>query len=380
MKVLLVVSSICRAGGGVSEAVKQLAFELYAKEGISVEVITLLTPHFEEDSKSWPPIPIHACRQFGPRNFGFSPSMLRQILRIKPDIIHMHGIWMYHGFAVYLWHLISKKNYIITPHGMLEKWIIGRSPILKKLVSILFQKKLIKNSFSIQALTSKEVQDIHDSIPNPETIIIPNYVPQLKKPNKKPAWYKDEYSNKNIFLFLGRIHDKKGWNELLAAWRKINNEDKEFSKNSLLVFCGWLDNCPNFENEIDKLSNKYGNVVFAGPQHGSDKNATYYASNAFILPSKSEGLPMTILEAWQAGLIVLMTKECNLEIGFKYKAAIAITSNVDGIKLGLEKYIELSDFEKKTIINNGTDLIQKHFSSNVITKKFIDLYKKANKT
>ena len=53
-------------------------------------------------------------------------------------------------------------------------------------------------------------------------------------------------------------------------------------------------------------------VAFLGPQFGEDKAACYRGCDAFILPSFSEGLPMTVLEAWSYGKAVLMTPECNL--------------------------------------------------------------------
>ena len=65
-------------------------------------------------------------------------------------------------------------------------------------------------------------------------------------------------------------------------------------------------------------------VVFLGPQFGAEKSECYRACDAFILPSLSEGLPMTVLEAWSYAKPVLMTAECNLPEGFAAGAAVRI--------------------------------------------------------
>ena len=62
-------------------------------------------------------------------------------------------------------------------------------------------------------------------------------------------------------------------------------------------------------------------MYFIGPQFDSDKENTYIASDAFILPSFSEGLPMVILEAWAYGKPVLMTEFCNIPLGFRWNGA-----------------------------------------------------------
>ena len=85
-------------------------------------------------------------------------------------------------------------------------------------------------------------------------------------------------------------------------------------------------------------------IVFLGPQFGAEKDANAYrACNAFILPSLSEGLPMTVLEAWAYGKPVLMTPECNLPEGFSAEAALRIGASPEAIADGLRKLIEMSD-------------------------------------
>ena len=65
-------------------------------------------------------------------------------------------------------------------------------------------------------------------------------------------------------------------------------------------------------------------VVFTGPAFGEAKDALLRSADAFILPSLSEGLPMSVLEAWAYGLPVLMTDKCNLPEGFAAGAAVRI--------------------------------------------------------
>ena len=69
-------------------------------------------------------------------------------------------------------------------------------------------------------------------------------------------------------------------------------------------------------------------VVFTGPAFGQAKDALLRRADAFILPSFSEGLPMSVLEAWAYGLPVLMTEQCNIPEDFAAGAALRIGTEV----------------------------------------------------
>ncbi len=64
-------------------------------------------------------------------------------------------------------------------------------------------------------------------------------------------------------------------------------------------------------------------VHFAGPLYGPDKAAAFASSDAFILPSFSEGMPNAALEAWAHGLPSLLTRSATCRKA-EYGAAIAI--------------------------------------------------------
>ena len=66
-------------------------------------------------------------------------------------------------------------------------------------------------------------------------------------------------------------------------------------------------------------------------------NSLLQEVDAFILPSFSEGLPMSVLEAWAYQLPVVMTDFCNLPEGFEAGAAIRIEPDAESVFQGLEK-------------------------------------------
>ncbi len=99
-----------------------------------------------------------------------------------------------------------------------------------------------------------------------------------------------------------------------------------------------------------------------GPLFGADKDAAYRGSDAFILPSLSEGLPMTVLEAWAHAKPVLMTPECHLPEGFSAEAALRIGSSPQEIAIGLKQLTEMSEDDRREMGARGRDLVAKKFS------------------
>jgi glycosyltransferase involved in cell wall biosynthesis len=173
-----------------------------------------------------------------------------------------------------------------------------------------------------------------------------------------------------ILLFLGRLHPKKGLVNALRAWHSNLQSTLHDPRSPewQFVIAGWDQG--GHEAELKNLCNELGlswsdapasewmtessslitahcslgtlpSVAFTGPAFGKEKDQLLRRASAFILPSFSEGLPMSVLEAWAYRLPVLMTDHCNLPEGFAHHAALRIGTDVASIAEGLQTLFQL---------------------------------------
>ena len=178
---------------------------------------------------------------------------------------------------------------------------------------------------------------------------------------------------KNTLLFLGRIHPKKGLDNLIEAWGKLkpNNWDLQIvgpEESGYKEIIRQKISSLNLESSISLLP----------PQYGKDKEKLFREVSAFILPSFSEALPMVVLEPWAYKLPVIMTQECNLSVGFEKNAAIKIDTSVESIKEGIEKLIFLNPNKLSLIGEAGYELVKNDFTWDEVGKKMNSLYKWVN--
>jgi len=377
MKIAYICGFSLKNGGGVSESIRLLANLINSVPEYEVEIFTLLDTE-DQDLSAWGDFSVRAFPYRGPLKFGYSSEMRRALLASDADLVHIHGIWKYQGYITWRWFKRNRKPYVVSPHGMLEPWIMARSPRRKAIISRLFQDRLIRNASFLHALTETERVEIIRLYGELPTSVIPNYVPEPSRPTyDRPKWLPEEHSGKDVYLYFGRIHEKKGCYELLRAWNDICEKDEQFRSQSVLVYCGWIDGLPNFSGDVANVAKSHNNVLYAGPQYGADKEESFACATFFILPSKSEGLPISVLEAWAAGAIVMMTDECNLKAGFASKAALRIGFSAVEIIQGLRVASRLEEDEKESLRRAGRKLVAEQYSKTVVLRSFVELYRKA---
>ncbi|MBR1089236.1 glycosyltransferase [Bradyrhizobium manausense] len=376
IRVLVVVGSTSRVGAGVAQSARLLA-QAASTRGAEIEVLTLDDPHYQDDLPNWAPLAVRAFPAIGPKRYGFSLGLLVAALRSNAELVHVHGVWMFQCLAILVWALLRRKPYIVTPHGMLEDWIRKRSPILKRLISSTYQDRFLRGAATLHLLTEKERTDVAEFSEDGRATVVPNCVEPFETLPGPPGWWNQEFDGRDVYLFFGRIHEKKGCMELCSAWDALCSIDSSFRERSLLVFCGWNDGLRGFEDRVAEMMARHGNAAFPGPQYGQDKQRSFAAASFFVLPSKSEGLPMSVLEAWAAGKPTLMTAACNLAIGFEAGAALEIGEDEDGIRDGLTSASSLTPERRLAMAAAARSLVIERYSMPAVAARITEMYREA---
>jgi glycosyltransferase involved in cell wall biosynthesis len=368
MKVGFLVSSISREAGGLFHSVRGLAKAIMSPN-VNATAFGISDPNSALDVLNWQPASV---RTFQPqlRAWGYSNQLVPALFAANLDILSTHGLWKYCSVASRQWHQKTGRPYILHPHGMLESWALRNAGWKKRIAAVLYENQHLQGAACLRALCDAEAQSIRSyGIENP-ICVIPNAV-DLPEPNDNStldpqnAAFRTFGQNRKILLYLGRLHPKKNLTNLIRTWKERQRSELRSQKSGewVLAIAGWDQG--GYEAQLRQLTTDLGlrtSIIFLGPKFGADKDACYRGCDAFVLPSLSEGLPMTVLEAWAYAKPVLMTPECNLPEGFAAGAALRIGTGPEEIAAGLKQLTEMSDDDRRAMGVRGRTLVATRFS------------------
>ncbi|BDS07654.1 poly(glycerol-phosphate) alpha-glucosyltransferase [Oceaniferula spumae] len=383
MNCLHLTQSVSTLGGGISEVVRALSFA-QTDAGLSTKVLSV-----RDQGDPISPWPNGSPRLLESRKFpGMQviPGLNTAMDSSSPNVIHTHGLWTYLSVAVPRWAKRYGRPYVVSPHGMLDAWALNRSRTKKQLASILYERRHLAGAACLHALCQSEAESIRAYGVKVPVAIIPNGI-DLPEQNECQGGVTRQ---SKTLLFLGRIHPKKGLANALRAWAKADRGDRDWQ----FVIAGWDQERHELELKqiCDELSISYADipatqllhgkddkyrsvsVVFTGSVFGDTKEELLRLADAFILPSYSEGLPMSVLEAWAYKLPVLMTEHCNLPEGFAAKAAVPIKTEIASIADAMVKLFSASDEELSQLGENGFNLVSERFTWHKIAEQMNELY------
>jgi glycosyltransferase involved in cell wall biosynthesis len=355
MKITLLTPFIDTRGGGVSEVVLDLAANFVAR-GLETHVLGKTSP--EQLSAVTTRVPTAEAHST-------AKSVARAISAKPRDILHVHGLWDPYLTAGQIAARRLDVPIVVSPHGMLDAWALAQGRLKKKIALATYEGRNLARAACIHALTTEEADAVRALIPGAPVAIIPNGVnlPLIRK--------RTEVENKTL-LFLGRIHPKKGILDLIEGFARVPPGGADGWQ---LVIAGWDDGGHAAEVRARIAALGLGHrVSMLGPVFGEEKSRLMASATAFALTSYSEGLPMTILEAWSHALPVLMTPECNLTIGCPAGAAVLCDIGSEPVARGLAKLFAMSPAARVSMGAAGRALVEDRFSWAEVTQQLEALY------
>ena len=392
---------VSRSAGGLYESVRRLVQELQLT-GLEVTVLGSFDEFTQKDIAAWDPVTVRAFRTLGPKQFGYSNEYAEFLKLYRPHLIHTHGIWIYSSMATHAYAKKLRIPYMISPHGMLDPWAVKNSRWKKIPAYWLYERAHLHEASVMRALCESEAESFRKFGLKKPIVIIPNGIDLPEEEHVEVERLKVDKGGKKTLLFLGRVHPKKGLpNALRAFAERIKAKSGRLKQECpwQLVIAGWDQG--GHEAELMKLCEELGlsfshkmhknhkesdqaldarrstldsEVIFWGPAFGNDKRSLLRGADAFVLSSFSEGLPMSVLEAWSYRLPVVMTPECNLPEGFDADAAIRIETGVESIAEGLETLFSMNDADLRTMGTKGRALVEEKFTWQTIAAQMHEVY------
>jgi glycosyltransferase involved in cell wall biosynthesis len=205
------------------------------------------------------------------------------------------------------------------PYLVLANLLAGRRPVVYSAHGLLFnadreprlRHRLAMRGAALATAVSDQVARRHAEYLawSKGFTIIPNGVPDVPASNDQRQAVRRELGIDHegfVFLAVGNARPEKGFEDLLDAAASLGRAMP--ARNVTVLVAGKMPDSP-YCRDLLARQRQLGlerAVRFLG--YRGDTHALYSAADAFVLSSRSEGLPLVLLEAMTAGLPVVATR------------------------------------------------------------------------
>ena len=231
----------------------------------------------------------------------------------RADIVHVHTLWSPLNVSARLACRRHGRPYVLMPHGMLDPYSLSMKALKKAVYLRFFESRNLARAQRVIYTTAEEQRlAALAGLPLPPAELVPlgarassASADQLR--SSFVARFPQAEGRRRL-LFLGRLHPKKGIDRILDALREV----QQSAPDVLLVLAGDGDSqyVRQLEQRVSALALD-GHVLFAGRLDGELKWAAFAAAELFLLPSHQENFAITVAEAMQMGVPVIITDKVN---------------------------------------------------------------------
>ena len=291
------------------------------------------------------------------------------------DLIHIHEIWHYAGYAAFR---AAKKRNIpcaITIHGELSEWSLQHKAWKKFIYRKAILDGMLRNADALHAITLPEKDRIASLGYDTPVTVAPNGIDHTPYDNlPDPSEFLDRFptlKGKRVILFLGRLNPKKGLDILARSFPALKSRFPD----AVLLIAG-----PDEEGTrrmMESILESQGNLdcaVFTGMLTGTEKLAAMSCADIFVLPSYSEGFSIAILEAMAARLPVVITDNCDFPEAAEHGAGIVVKAKEVEVAQALGELVSDADLRFSTG-ERGRKLVTERYTWRAAASTVAHLYR-----
>jgi D-inositol-3-phosphate glycosyltransferase len=228
-----------------------------------------------------------------------APSLWIHALRLvrSADVVHLHEVLYLPSWAAALGCALTRKPYLLTQHVQVVAHDRSLVRTAQMLVYRTVGRAIFRGASRVAVLNNGVVDFVIDQGVDAERVfILPNGV-DVERFRPPADGERDAVRARFglpaegvLAVFVGRFVPKKGFDRALAAT----------SDDYTIVFIGG-DPPPEAAGDP--------RAIFLGQLSRDDLAEVYRACDLFLLPSESEGFPLTAQEAMASGLPIVITDD-----------------------------------------------------------------------
>ena len=318
---------------------------------------------------------------FSLKLFFINTSMIEQIEKDKPDIIHTIGLRSYQSIVAWRASKKLKIPLIISDQGGLttHPFLTQSSIVLQILYKIqnYFIKKIINDSTAISAANEYE-KEIFSNINKKSKIEIIRNGVNLETLVSKQNFREKYQIDSKFILFVGRFSKSKGIETLIHSFKILKNK-KEIADKKLVIM--GVDF--GFEKEMEELIKKFNLsdkiLVIKNPPR-EDVISAYGQSEFLVLPSQWELSPLVPLESFAFKKPVISTRSHGIPFTVKNgKNGILVEpENPDELAKAIIKLL-LDDKFRERLGISGYEFVHEECNCISMAKNSLRLYEQVLK-
>ena len=279
----------------------------------------------------------------------------------RPDIVHVHYPLGQCLPVVGASQLPHKWKLIVTVHNSDIRVAPLQEPELR-----IWQSRVFRHADILTAVSQSLLDDAAKLYPEftRKARVVHNGV--------GPRWFQLSVNEetRGCVLYAGRLHTVKGVDLLLTAWKTIQGR------------CPWAElwlagDGPERQNLEDLATQlNLSGVRFLGSKSPEELSALYREATAVVLPSRREGLPISLLEAGACGAVCVGSRTPGIPeiIEEGITGYLVSVESVQEIAEAVSRVLALPRQQLCKMRQAARDHIVTDFSEHAMIEKYVSAY------
>lgn len=312
-------------------------------------------------------LPITPWRMNPGLNLKESWKILKWAQRNCYDLLHSHGFKFNVLLGIYP-EMVRRVPMIATLHGYVH------APRFSKMwLYELLDRFVIRRMRGVVLVAEAMKKEFPGKLSSGHLVVIPNGLDiselQTISMSSLDEPFKSFFDNHEVVILgVGRLSREKGFDRLLSAFSELK---KEFPKSGLVIV-GEGKLRRKFETMTEELGIN-GHVLMPG--YCSTVPVLLLHSSVLVMPSLTEGLPITLLEAMSLKTPVVASAVGEIPKVLGDGEGGELLSDVESATItgAIEKLVNDEELSSRKT-DWGYEVVRKHYSSEAMAKKYLEFY------